>query len=118
VDDHRSDHRDGIRPGPPQGDTDGTRTPPAPHRRAEDPLPVRGAPGPAARVVPVHDDIRLGQLLKLAGVAESGAHARALLTDGEVQVNGRTETRRGRRLVAGDRVVVDLPHGAEHLEVG
>ena len=61
--------------------------------------------------VPVEGDIRLGQFLKLAGAADSGADARALLLDGEVQVNGEAETRRGRRLVAGDVVLVDLVDG-------
>ena len=46
--------------------------------------------------------IRLGQLLKLAGVAESGADAKALLADGGVTVNGEVETRRGRQLAPGD----------------
>lgn len=66
---------------------------------------------PTPQTVPVEGEIRLGQLLKLVGVAESGADARALLTDGEVQVNGEPEVRRGRRLVAGDVVVVDLVDG-------
>ena len=61
--------------------------------------------------VPVEGEIRLGQFLKLAGAADSGADARTLLLDGEVQVNGEAETRRGRRLVAGDLVLVDLVDG-------
>ncbi|MFC4949376.1 RNA-binding S4 domain-containing protein [Pseudonocardia sp. GCM10023141] len=50
--------------------------------------------------------IRLGQFLKLAGFAEHGAHAKQLLEDEEVQVNGRIETRRGAQLHIGDVVVV------------
>ncbi len=61
--------------------------------------------------------IRLGQLLKLVGVAESGAHARTLLTAGEVRVDGEVETRRGRRLVTGDVVQVALPSGEESFRV-
>jgi ribosome-associated protein len=49
--------------------------------------------------------IRLGQLLKLAGVADSGAEAKALLADGAVTVNGEREERRGRQLHPGDEVV-------------
>ncbi len=49
--------------------------------------------------------IRLGQLLKLAGVADSGAEAKALLVDGAVTVNGEREERRGRQLHPGDEVV-------------
>jgi ribosome-associated protein len=50
--------------------------------------------------------IRLGQFLKLAGLAENGGHARALLEASEVMVNGRVETRRGAQLRAGDVVAV------------
>lgn len=68
--------------------------------------------------VHVDGDIRLGQFLKLAGTAESGAHARELLTEGEVQVNGEVEMRRGRQLATGDLVVVARPTGEVHLRVG
>jgi ribosome-associated protein len=49
--------------------------------------------------------IRLGQLLKLAGVLEGGGEAKAFLAETPVLVNGEPETRRGRQLVPGDRVV-------------
>ena len=52
------------------------------------------------------DGIRLGQLLKLVDVVETGGAARGLLAAGEVQVNGAVETRRGRQLAAGDVVAV------------
>ena len=59
------------------------------------------------RDVPIREQtIRLGQLLKLAGLADSGADARALVQDGEARVNGEVETRRGRQLRAGDVVTV------------
>lgn len=64
--------------------------------------------------VPIRDDvIRLGQFLKLAGLAESGTEARDLVADGEVKVNGEVETRRGRQLVRGDRVSLATPQGDE-----
>jgi ribosome-associated protein len=50
--------------------------------------------------------IRLGQLLKAAGLAGSGGEAKALLEAGEVTVNGEPEARRGRQLVPGDVVAV------------
>lgn len=50
------------------------------------------------------DTIRLGQLLKLAGVVDSGAEAKGLLADGAVRVNGEPESRRGRQLHPGDVV--------------
>lgn len=64
--------------------------------------------------VPIRDDvIRLGQFLKLAGLAESGTHARDLVADGEVSVDGEVETRRGRQLSRGMRVTVAGPEGDE-----
>ncbi len=60
------------------------------------------------RDVPIREDtIRLGQLLKLAGLADSGGHARELVQEGAAQVNGEVETRRGRQLHHGDLVTVD-----------
>jgi ribosome-associated protein len=59
----------------------------------------------APRDVPISGDmIRLGQLLKHAGLVGSGGDARALLETGEVTVNGEPETRRGRQLRRGDVV--------------
>jgi ribosome-associated protein len=52
------------------------------------------------------DMIRLGQLLKLAGVVDSGAEARELLLEGGVTVNGEAEERRGRQLHQGDVIAV------------
>lgn len=63
------------------------------------------------RVSTRDDPIRLGQFLKLVGLAETGGHARALLDDDAVTVNGEPETRRGRQLQVGDVVEVDLPGG-------
>ncbi|KGM13363.1 RNA-binding S4 domain-containing protein [Cellulomonas bogoriensis] len=67
--------------------------------------------------VAVTGEIRLGQFLKLAGAAESGADARELLEEGEVEVNGEAETRRGRRLASGDHVSVARPAGPETYRV-
>ena len=61
----------------------------------------------APRDVPIREEtIRLGQLLKLAGLAGSGAEATELVQDGAARVNGEVETRRGRQLQRGD--VVDV----------
>ncbi len=60
------------------------------------------------RDVEIRDEtIRLGQLLKLAGVAGTGGEARELVQDGGVLVNGEVETRRGRQLRNGDLVDAD-----------
>lgn len=53
------------------------------------------------------ESIRLGQLLKLANLAEHGAEAKELLEAEIVLVNDVIETRRGRQLVPGDQVSLD-----------
>ena len=50
--------------------------------------------------------IRLGQLLKLAGVVDTGGELKALLAETDVLVNGEPEDRRGRQLHPGDVVTV------------
>ena len=59
--------------------------------------------------IPVRGQIRLGQFLKLASLAEDGAQARELVQGGDVRVNGATEVRRGRRLSPGDLVEAAAP---------
>lgn len=51
--------------------------------------------------------IKLGQFLKLANLAESGGHAKELISSGEVDVNGEVVTSRGYELVDGD--IVSIP---------
>jgi len=68
---------------------------------------------PADEAVSVHDieistdTIRLGQLMKLANLVDSGSDAKMLLMGGEVMVNDEVETRRGRQLRDGDIVTLD-----------
>jgi len=64
--------------------------------------------------IQIHTEmIRLGQLLKLAAVVESGSEAKARIQAGEVLVNGEVETRRGRQLHHGDQVEI----AQEHLRI-
>ena len=59
------------------------------------------------RDVPVRGEmIRLGQLLKLADVRDTGGEVKELLAEGGVTVNGEPEARRGRQLHPGDVVRV------------
>ena len=70
------------------------------------------------RTVPLRsgeDTIRLGQLLKLADLVESGAEVKDVLMSGAVRVNGEPEERRGRQLHRGDVVRVE---GADEVRVG
>lgn len=63
---------------------------------------------------PAADSLRLDHFLKLAGGAETGGQAKLLIQNGDVQVNGQVETRRRRKLVAGDVVAV----GGRQFRVG
>jgi ribosome-associated protein len=69
---------------------------------------VRNSPRqPAETVVEIGGPtIRLGQLMKLAGLVDSGGDVRPVLGAGQVAVNGTREDRRGRQLHHGD--VVDV----------
>lgn len=53
---------------------------------------------------PEAESIRLDQLLKVSGLAQTGGHAKMAIQGGEVLVNGKIETRRRRKLFAGDRI--------------
>jgi ribosome-associated protein len=54
---------------------------------------------------PVTDNyIKLDAFIKWQGLAETGGQAKLDIQDGLVRVNGKVETRRGRKLVNGDRV--------------
>lgn len=50
--------------------------------------------------------IRLGQLLKVCGIAENGGAAKAMILDGLVSVNGEVTLQRGKQIVPGDKVKV------------
>ena len=64
--------------------------------------------------VPIRDpSIRLGQLLKLAGLVDDGGAAREVIERGLVAVNGEVETRRGRQVRPGDVVTL----GADTIKV-
>jgi len=51
--------------------------------------------------------IKLDQFLKVVGIAQTGGQAKLIIQEGQVRVNDAIETRRGRKLVSGDRVTVD-----------
>ena len=49
----------------------------------------------------------LDQFLKVTGIAGTGGQAKIMIQGGEIWVNGEVETRRRRKLAAGDVVEVD-----------
>lgn len=55
--------------------------------------------------VEISDDfIKLGQLLKFAGLVDSGVEAKIVIQNGEVKVNGEVDTRRGKKIYPQDVV--------------
>jgi ribosome-associated protein len=48
--------------------------------------------------------IKLDSFLKWQGLIQTGGQAKIAIQNGEVVVNGQVETRRGRKLVDGDKV--------------
>ena len=58
--------------------------------------------------------IELQQALKLSQIVETGGEAKYLIQSGQVRVNGEPETRRRRKLYAGDSFEV----GGETYQVG
>lgn len=53
------------------------------------------------------NSIKLDQFLKWVGAVQTGGEAKLMIQEGEVRVNGAIETRRGRKLVSGDRVILN-----------
>lgn len=58
--------------------------------------------------------IKLDSALKYCGIAENGAHAKEMILEGLVTVNGEKEPRRGRKLYKGDIFKID----DEEFEIG
>ena len=50
------------------------------------------------------DYIKLDSALKLAGLVSTGGHAKMVILDGEVKVNGEVCLMRGKKLRSGDKV--------------
>lgn len=59
-------------------------------------------------IIQIKDDyIKLGQLLKLAGLVDSGSDAKTEIQEGLVKVNGEVQLQRGKKIYAGDIVEFD-----------
>lgn len=52
------------------------------------------------------DSIQLDQFLKWVGIAQTGGHAKMLIAEGLIEVNGETEHKRSKKLVPGDQVYI------------
>ena len=60
-----------------------------------------------------HQPIELFKILKFEGLAASGGEAKLMIGEGLVSVNGHTETRKRKKIVEGDIIVV----GDETIQV-
>ena len=59
-------------------------------------------------IIKIKDEyIKLGQVLKLAGMCDSGVDAKHIIEDGLVQVNGQIEIQRGKKIRNKDVVTSD-----------
>lgn len=57
------------------------------------------------QIVKIKDEhIKLGQLIKFAGLVDNGVEAKYAIQNSLVLVNGQIDTRRGRKIVQGDIV--------------
>lgn len=58
--------------------------------------------------IAIHTEwIKLDQLLKLAGICETGGHAKEVIAEGLVTVNGEVCLMRGKKLRPGDVIALE-----------
>jgi len=50
------------------------------------------------------ETVELYKILKFEGMASSGGAAKSMIADGKVRVNGQVETRKRKKMVAGDTI--------------
>ncbi|OOV88072.1 RNA-binding S4 domain-containing protein [Oceanospirillum linum] len=53
------------------------------------------------------EPVELYKILKFENLVSSGGEAKQAIEQGRVQVNGETDTRKRRKIVAGDRIVFE-----------
>lgn len=61
--------------------------------------------------------IKLDQLLKLSGIAETGGHAKQLVAEGVASIGGEVCLMRGKKLRKGDIVLVGTEEDDEQVEL-
>ena len=82
------------------------KSPPNALKRATTPISAEH-PSSAARTVSVRaEPIELCQLLKFAGLADSGGSAKQVISEGKVSLNGMIETQKRKKVMSGDKVTL------------
>ena len=60
------------------------------------------------KIITIKEDfIKLDSLLKYTGIASTGGHAKMLIQDELVSVNGEICTQRGKKIRIGDKVLIE-----------
>ena len=49
--------------------------------------------------------VELYKILKFEGLTDSGGMAKQMIADGQVSVNGEIETRKRKKIIAGDKII-------------
>ncbi|MGV8991086.1 MAG: RNA-binding S4 domain-containing protein [Thiobacillus sp.] len=69
-------------------------------------------------VIVTKEPVELYKILKFEGMVGSGGEAKAAVADGQVQVNGKVETQKSKKIVSGDvitfgneRIIIKLKLG-------
>lgn len=62
-------------------------------------------------VIVTKEPVELYKILKFEGMVGSGGEAKAAVADGQVQVNGKVETQKSKKIVSGDVITF----GAEQI---
>ena len=70
-------------------------------------IKVKVAPKEHKEFILKGEYIRLDDLLKNVGVVNTGGHAKIIIQDGEVKVNGEVCTMRGKKMRSGDSAEFD-----------
>ena len=70
-------------------------------------IKVKVAPKEHKEFILKGEYIRLDDLLKNVGVVYTGGHAKIIIQDGEVKVNGEVCTMRGKKMRSGDSAEFD-----------
>ena len=65
-------------------------------------IKAKVVPKPKKQVEITTDFIRLDAALKLSDAVQTGGHAKIVITEGEIKVNGEICTQRGKKLRKGD----------------
>ena len=51
--------------------------------------------------------IKLSQILKLAGIVQTGGQSKILISSGKIEVNGETVKERGKKIRKGDKIKIE-----------